>query len=187
MTTLVGISGSLRQGSFNSALLRAATELVPSGCTLTIASIRDVPLYDGDIESKQGIPEAVAQIKDRIAKADGLLIVTPEYNNSIPGVLKNSIDWLSRPPADSARVFGGKPTAITGASPGRFGTVLAQTAWLPVLRSLGVNTYAGSRLLVSGAGSVFSETGELVDERVRTDLTKFLADFVAFTERTKRS
>jgi chromate reductase, NAD(P)H dehydrogenase (quinone) len=180
MTTIVGISGSLRQGSYNSALLRAAVELVPLGTSIEIASIRDIPLYDADVESKQGVPHAVSALKDRIAAADGLLIVTPEYNNSMPGVLKNAIDWLSRPPADSARVFAGKPTAITGASPGRLGTVLSQTAWLPVLRALGVNTYAGSRLLVSGAGSAFADSGQLVDQKLRSELTKFLAGFSEF-------
>lgn len=183
MTTLVGISGSLRRGSYNSALLRAAAELSPEGTTIDIASIRDIPLYDGDVEASQGVPAAVKDLKDRIAAADGLLIVTPEYNSSIPGVLKNTIDWLSRPAADLGRVFGGKPTAITGASPGRLGTVLSQTAWLPVLRALGVNTYAGSRLLVSSAGNVFADSGSLVDERVRTDLANFLKGFTAFVER----
>lgn len=186
MTTLVGISGSLRRGSYNAALLRAAAELVPAGTTLEIVSIRDIPLYDGDVEASDGVPRAVTAAKDKIAAADGLLIVTPEYNNSMPGVLKNAIDWLSRPPADSARVFGAKPTAITGASPGRLGTVLSQTAWLPVLRALGVNTYAGSRLLVSSASSVFADSGELTDERVRTELTSFLKGFVEFVDRSRR-
>lgn len=185
MATLVGISGSLRRASYNSALLRAAAELAPAGTTIDIASIRDIPLYDGDVEASEGIPAAVKELKDRIAAADGLLIVTPEYNNSMPGVLKNAIDWLSRPSADLSRVFGSKPTAIIGASPGRLGTVLSQTAWLPVLRSLGVNTYAGSRLLVSGAGSVFADSGHLVDERVRGDLANFLKGFTAFVEQLR--
>ena len=136
MTTVLGISGSLRRGSYNSALLRAAARLMPSDATLEIASIRGVPLFDGDVEA-QGIPPAVAQLKEAVVKADGVLLVTPEYNNSIPGVLKNAIDWLSRPPSDIKRVFGAKPFAIIGASPGPFGTVLSQAAWLPVMRTLG--------------------------------------------------
>ena len=118
MTTIVGLSGSLRQASFNSALLRAAVALMPPGATLQVGTIRGIPLYDGDVEASTGIPDAVAELKDAIAAADGLLLVTPEYNNSVPGVFKNAIDWLSRPPADAARVFACKPVALIGASPG---------------------------------------------------------------------
>ena len=100
MTTLIGLSGSLRQGSFNSALLRAAVGLMPADVELRIASIRGIPLYDGDLEAAEGVPAAVQALKDSIAAADGLLFVTPEYNNSMPGVMKNAVDWLSRPAAD---------------------------------------------------------------------------------------
>lgn len=128
MTKLVGLSGSLRKGSFNAALLRAAVEQAPQDAVITIGSIRGIPLYDGDIEDNEGIPKPVEALKDMIAQADGLLLMTPEYNNSMPGVLKNAIDWLSRPPADIGRVFGGKPVAVMGASPGTFGTILSQNA-----------------------------------------------------------
>ncbi|MCX8004040.1 MAG: NAD(P)H-dependent oxidoreductase, partial [Burkholderiaceae bacterium] len=111
MTTIVGISGSLRRESFNTALLQAIAAALPNGAVLRIESIRGIPLYDGDVEREAGIPAEVARLKDAIAAADALLIATPEYNNGIPGVLKNAIDWLSRPPADIARVFGGKPVA----------------------------------------------------------------------------
>src|ERR1700751_4373943 len=107
MTKLLGISGSLRRGSYNSALLRAATRLMPAEATLEIASIRGIPLYDYDVEV-QGIPATVTQLKEAIVAADGVLLVTPEYNNSPPGVFKNAIDWLSRPPADARRVFAGR-------------------------------------------------------------------------------
>lgn len=106
MTKIIGIAGSLRAGSYNKALLRTAATLMPPGATLEIASIQGIPLYDGDVETNEGIPAVVAQLKDLIAGSDGVLLVTPEYNNSMPGVLKNTIDWLSRPPADIARVFG---------------------------------------------------------------------------------
>jgi NAD(P)H-dependent FMN reductase len=111
MISLVGISGSTRRASFNSALLRAAAAAMPAGAQLRIESIAAIPLYNGDEEAAHGIPEPVARLKDAIAAADGLLLVTPEYNNSLPGVAKNAIDWLSRPPADIGRVFGGKPVA----------------------------------------------------------------------------
>ena len=132
---ILGISGSLRKGSYNTALLRAAAGLMPDGAQLEIGSIAGIPLYDGDLEAAQGIPPAVQALKSRIQENQGLLLVTPEYNNSIPGVFKNAIDWLSRPPADIAKVFGERPVGVIGASPGGFGTILAQSAWLPVLHS----------------------------------------------------
>ena len=180
MVKLVGISGSLRTGSFNSGLLRAAAELVPDGHKIEIASIQDIPLYDGDLEAREGVPAPVRALKDLVAAADGLLISTPEYNNSMPGVLKNAVDWLSRPPADIARVFRGRPVAVIGASPGSFGTVLSQNAWLPVLRTLGAEPWFGGRLIVSRAGDLFSVQGELTDQSTRENLRKFVEGFIAF-------
>jgi chromate reductase, NAD(P)H dehydrogenase (quinone) len=184
VATLIGISGSLRRGSFNSALLRAAVPLMPAGSQLDIASIEDIPLYNGDVES-EGIPAAVSALKDRIAGADGLLLCTPEYNNSIPGVMKNAIDWLSRPSDDIARVFGGKPVAVMGASPGPFGTQLSQNAWLPVLRTLRTQPWFAGRLMVSRAGTVFNERGEIIDEKVRGQLRQFVEGFSAFVSGVK--
>ncbi len=158
MTKLIGLSGSLRAGSYNTALLKAAAQLMPGEAKLEIGSIRGIPLYDGDLEAT-GIPEAVARLKDDIAGADGLLLVTPEYNHSLPGVFKNAIDWLSRPAADIPRVFHGKPVAVIGASPGGFGTILSQNAWLPVLKTLRTEPWFGGRLLVSRAGDVFRQAG----------------------------
>jgi chromate reductase, NAD(P)H dehydrogenase (quinone) len=182
MATLVGLCGSLRRASFNLMLLRAAADLLPAGTTLDIASIRDIPLYDGDLEAEQGVPAAVEQLKDRIAAADGLLIATPEYNNSVPGVLKNAVDWLSRPPADIPRVFRGRPVAIMGASPGPRGTALAQTAWLPVVRILGLRPWFDGRLLVAGAKPLFDQEGRLTDEATRTQVRTFMEGFAAFVE-----
>lgn len=179
MTLLVGISGSLRKHSFNSGLLRAAQGQMPAGTTLEIASIAGVPLYNADTEETEGIPPPVAALKEMIVGADGLLLATPEYNNGIPGVFKNAIDWASRPPADIPRIFANKPVAIIGASPGGFGTILAQNAWLSVLRTLGANLWTGGRLMVPGAGKSFDAEGELIDEAVRARLRKFIEDFAA--------
>ncbi|MEN3293115.1 MAG: hypothetical protein V7642_2368 [Burkholderiales bacterium] len=183
MMKIVGISGSLRTGSFNTALLRAASGLMPPNSSLEIATIKGIPLYDGDIEATQGIPEAVTALKEQIAAADGLLLVTPEYNNSMPGVFKNAIDWLSRPSADIPRIFGGRPVAIMGASPGGFGTILSQNAWLPVIRTLGMQPWFGKRLMVSRAGQVFNEAGELIDDQIRGQLQQFLQGFAEFARR----
>lgn len=180
MVTLIGIAGSLRRGSFNAALLAAAADLMPEGAKMTIGTIRGIPLYDADVEDADGIPSPVARLKDAIATADGLLLATPEYNNSVPGVFKNAIDWLSRPPADVKRVFGGKPVALMGASPGAFGTVLSQNAWLSVLRTLGAELWAEGRLVVPNARSVFDESGAITDAAVTERLRSFLRGFVAF-------
>jgi len=176
---LVGVSGSLRAGSFNTALLRAAQTLAPAEVELVAGSIHGIPLYDGDVERDGGPPPAVTALKELIVGADGLMLFTPEYNNGIPGVFKNAIDWLSRPSSDIARVFGGRPVAVLGASPGGFGTLLSQAAWLPVLHTLGADHWAGDRLLVARAGSVFSEAGDLTDEVIRKRLAAFVAGFAA--------
>jgi len=182
MIKLLGISGSLRRASYNSALLRAATRLMPPEAELAVASIRGIPLYDADVEA-QGIPAAVSELKEAVVAAAGVLLVTPEYNNSIPGVFKNTIDWLSRPNTDVRRVFAGRPFAVMGASPGGFGTTLSQTAWLPVLRTLGTQFWSGGRLQVSRAATVFDEAGNLKDPGVEQQLKQFLAGYVAFVRR----
>jgi NAD(P)H-dependent FMN reductase len=160
VTKLVGIAGSLCRGSLNAALLRAAAELAPEGVELAIGSIRGIPLYDGDLEAAEGV--------------------------SVPGVLKNAVDWLSRPPADIPRVFGGRPVALIGASPGGFGTVLAQSAWLPVLRTLGAELWSGGRLLVSRAQGVFGEDGTLADQKVGEQLRTFVQGFAAFVRSSRQ-
>jgi NAD(P)H-dependent FMN reductase len=180
MARIIGLAGSLRKGSLNAALLRAAAELAPAGTEVEVASIAGIPLYDGDVERDRGIPDSVTELKNRIAGADGLLLATPEYNNSMPGVFKNAIDWLSRPPKDISRVFGGKPVAIMGATPGIGGTRLAQSAWLPVLRTLGSRAWFGKQLYVAGAAHVFDAEGRLVDEKVRQLLSELMAGFAAF-------
>jgi NAD(P)H-dependent FMN reductase len=178
MTTIIGLSGSLRSGSFNTALLRAAAGLMPQDSQLIVKTIHGIPLYDGDVEASTGIPASVTELGNGIANADALLLSTPEYNNSVPGVLKNAIDWLSRIDEGSRPVFTGKPVAIIGASPGGFGTILAQNAWLPVLRTLETRPWFGGRLLVSKASSIFDPKGNLTDEAVKKKLQQFLTAFV---------
>ena len=179
---IVALSGSLRSGSFNTSLARAAAEVAPQGVTIDVRTIHGIPLYDADVENGPGIPEPVTKLKDDIASSGGLLLVTPEYNNSIPGVFKNAIDWLSRPDADIARVFRGRPVALIGASPGRFGTTLSQAAWLPVLRTLGMRPWLDERLLVFEARKSFDASGKLTDVHTRERLVKFVEGFCAFVQ-----
>jgi chromate reductase len=179
MAKLIGISGSLRRGSYNTALLRTAAQVMPNGSELSIKTLHGIPLYDGDVEAA-GIPPEVQALKEQIVASEGVLLVTPEYNNGIPGVFKNAIDWLSRPPADVKRVFTGRPFAIIGASPGNFGTTLSQAAWLPVLRTLGTRAWFGGRLMVSRAATVFDSAGNLQDAATREQLRQFMQGFVDF-------
>lgn len=184
---LIGVSGSLREGSLNTKLLHEAQRLCPDGVELVAASIRGIPLYDGDVERDEGIPEAVTALKELVANSDGLLLVSPEYNNSIPGVFKNAIDWMSRPGADMKRVFGGRPTAVMGVSGGRFGTVMAQAAWLPVLRMLQVQPWFGPRMLVGNGGTAFDDQGRLTDPETERLLGEFIKGFAAFCQAHGRS
>jgi NAD(P)H-dependent FMN reductase len=185
MPAIVAISGSLRRGSFNTMLLRAASEVAPPGTAVTMASISEVPLYDGDVEER-GMPPSVLALKDRVAAGDGLLLVTPEYNNSVPGVLKNTIDWLSQPSSDIPRIFGGRPVGIIGATPGPGATALSQAAWLPVLRTLGTLPYFGARVGVAQAARVFDSDGRLTDASVRAQLTRYMQGFAEFVARHSR-
>lgn len=186
MANIVGVAGSLRTGSFNAALLRAAAELMPEGSSLEVASIRDIPLYNADLEAS-AFPDSVQALKERIAASDGLLLVSPEYNNSMPGVLKNAIDWLSRPPADMARVFGDRPVALMGATPGRGGTLLSQAAWLPVLRTLGTRAWFGPRIAIASANAEFDPTAGLQNPKLRSQVQRFMHGFVDFIEREGRA
>jgi chromate reductase len=175
---ICGVAGSLRKGSYNRALLRAARDLAPAGLTIDIFDhLADVPLYNADVEA-EGDPPGVTAWKEAIRSADGLLIVSPEYNGSIPGVLKNAIDWASRKGADDAAAIGGKPTALMGATPGLRGTARAQGHLREALAGAGAVVMANPKVhLMSAAGRM--ENGELADEASR----KFVAGLlVAFGE-----
>src|SRR5262249_7582831 len=142
--------------------------------------------YDGDLEAASGVPAAVEALKEQIVRASGVLLVTPEYNNSLPGVFKNAIDWTSRPASDIGRVWGGRPVGVIGATPGQGGTGLAQAAWLPVLRTLGTLPFFGPRVQVASAAKVFDEHGALIDAAVRGQVEKYMAAFVQFVTRQAR-
>lgn len=173
--TILGLSGSLRRASFNAGLLRAAAELELDGAKVEIGSIRDVPLYDGDLEQADGLPSSVKTLQAQLQAADGVLLVTPEYNNGIPGVFKNAIDWMSR--GHGLQMWVGKPVAVIGASPGGFGTIMAQNHWLPVLRTLKADVWFEGRLMVSRAGNLFDGDGNLTDPASRDRLADFLDGF----------
>jgi chromate reductase len=175
-----GIAGSLRRGASNRSLLRAAAELAPERMTITLFDrLGEVPLYDADVEA-QGDPEAVVALKSAIREADALLIATPEYNHGVPGVLKNAIDWASRPP--SATVLAGKPAALIGASPGRTGTARAQLMLRASLVSTQTPVLLGPELLIGEAQKKFAEDGSLADEPTRKFLRAHLERLLAWVE-----
>ena len=184
MVKLVGFAGSLRQGSYNRKLLEAAARSVPADATLEIFPIDAIPLYNADVEAASGIPQAVTALKEGIRSADGLVIATPEYNNGIPGVAKNVVDWLSRPPSDVPHVLRGKLVALLGATPGGGGTMLAQAAWLPVLRTLRMRLWTGGgTFYVSQASKSFDDAG-LADDDVRKRLEDYVGAFVSELRRS---
>jgi NAD(P)H-dependent FMN reductase len=185
VAAILGLSGSLRRGSFNAMLLRAAAEMAPAGTTIEIGSIEGIPLYNQDVED-QGIPATVQALKERVIATDGLLLVSPEYNNSIPGVMKNAIDWLSRPPTDVPKVFRNRPVGVIGVTPGAGGTMLAQIAWLAVLRTLGTAPWFGARVQAAKARDLFDANGRLTDETVLGQLQTFVTGFAKYVDERKR-
>ena len=178
---VLGIAGSLRAGSYNRALLAAAVELAPDGVRIDVWDrLREVPHYDGDLDSDERRPEPVAELKRRIAEADALLIATPEYTYSVPGVLKNALDWASRPGYKS--VLAGKPAAIMGASGGAIGTARAQAHLREILYASLVSVFPHPGVAVAGAAQKFAD-GRLTDEQTRTFVAAFLRDFAAYVRR----
>lgn len=177
---IVALSGSLRAGSYNTALARTLAELAPGCCEVEVATPAGIPVYDGDLESDQGVPVAVEQLKDRVAAADGLVLVTPEYNHGVPGAFKNAIDWMTRPPKDIARVFRGRPVALCGATRGANGTRAAQYAWLPTLRVLGTRVYSEQTLFIANAAERFDAEGRLADDDMRERATALMDGFCQF-------
>jgi chromate reductase len=175
---ILGIAGSLRAGSYNLGLLRAAAELLPDGVSLDIATLEDIPPYNADVQAR-GDPDPVEQLKRRIMAADALLIATPEYNYSVPGVLKNAIDWASRPPKTCC--LRKKPVGIMGASSGESGTMRAQLALRQVFVFTDSLVMAQPELRVPNAGQRFNGDGVLIDEELRERLRAYLAALVDWT------
>lgn len=178
---VLGISGSLRRGSFNSAALRAALELAPAGMTIETFDLAPIPLYNEDVR-QQGFPPPVEELRRRIKQADGLLIVTPEYNYSIPGVLKNSIDWASRPPEQP---FDGKPIAIMGASPGILGTARSQYHLRQCFVFLNAYLLNRPEVMITQAQTKFDADGKLTDQTTRDFVAALLVAFKAWTLRMR--
>jgi chromate reductase len=176
---VLGISGSLRRGSLNSALLRAAAERLPAGAELVeLERLGEIPPYDFDLESEE-TPEAVAELRRAMREADAVLIATPEYNHSIPGQLKNALDWASRPAGESA--MNGKPAAVIGASTGMFGAVWAQAETRKVLGALGARVVE-AELPVGRAGDLLVD-GELpLAPELSQQLDELLAELIAAAE-----
>ena len=181
--TVLALSGSLREKSYNTALLHEACRLAPAGMTVDIASIREIPLYDADLEA-HGFPQAVTALSARVKSADALLIATPEYNFSIPGVLKNDIDWLSRPPLDAALVR--KPVAIVGAG-GRLGSARAQYHLRQVCGCLSMLPVPRPEIFVLNAWEKFDGEGRLKDDVVAKQVGELLAALADWTLLLRRA
>jgi chromate reductase, NAD(P)H dehydrogenase (quinone) len=173
---ILGIAGSLRRGSFNVSALRAAQELAPAGMTIDIFDISAIPLYNEDVKV-QGFPPVVVDLRARIKAADGLLLATPEYNYSTSGVLKNTIDWASRPPDQP---FDGKPIALMGASPGALGTARAQHHLRQMFIFLNAHILNRPEVFIGAAASKFDAEGKLTDQPTRDFVAAMLVAYKAW-------
>jgi chromate reductase len=177
---VLGVAGSLRQASFNRALLRAAQSLAPAGMTLDAFDLKAVPLYDGDVEAA-GDPPGVAAFKAAIHAADAVLFVTPEYNHGVPGVMKNAVDWASRPPRDAA--LNRKPVGIIGASPGQTGSARGQSQLRQAFEFTNSYCMPQPEILVFRAHEKFDDDGRLIDETTVKYLAAYLEAFAVWIER----
>ena len=179
---ILGIAGSLRKTSYNRGALRAATELAPEGSSVEIFELDGIPGFNQDDE--QNPPEKVAELKRKIREADAIVFVTPEYNYSLPGVLKNAIDWASRPYGDSA--WDGKPAAIMGASVGGIATARAQYHLRQIMVFLNMFPINQPEVMIGNAAEKFDEQGNLTDEKTRAFIGKLLQNLVDWTKRIEQ-
>ena len=182
--TFLGIAGSLRRTSFNRGLIRAAMEVAPPGTRVVSYDLADIPLFNADVEA-EGDPSAVANFKQAIAGADALVIATPEYNHCVPGVLKNAIDWASRPPRRA--VLTGKPVAIMGASTGSGATARAQAHLRDGLAYTNGFVLPLPEVLVGLAREKFDDDGNLTDDGTREEVRDLLVSLAAWTRRLRRA
>lgn len=182
MSKILGIAGSLRAKSYNRALLAHAAKAAPAGMTIDIFDLKPVPMFDQDVEA-EGYPEAVAKLHAAVAASDGVLLCTPEYNSGIPGVLKNALDWMSRPPGKATAE--GKPVAVMGTSPGGGGTGRVQIVMAPVLQGMGMLQLVGATVAIPNASKAFDAEGNLVDERGQAAVAKCLDAFGAWISRLR--
>lgn len=182
--SVLGFAGSLRAGSYNRALLAAAVELAPADMVLRTFDLSAVPLYNGDVEA-QGDPEPVAWFKRAISEADGVLMVTPEYNHGVPGVMKNAVDWASRPPRGS--VLDAKPVAIIGASPAITGSARGQSQLRQAFEFTNSFCMPQPELLVFRAHEKFDEHGRLMDAATRERIAPFLEAFGRWIRRFQKN
>ena len=180
---VLGIAGSLRKASFNRGVLRAATELAPEGVSIEIFELDGIPGFNQDDE--QNPPEEVAELKRKIREADAILFVTPEYNYSVPGVLKNAIDWASRPYGDSA--WNGKPAAIMGASIGGIATARAQYHLRQMMVFLNMFPVNQPEVMIGNAGEKFDDEGALTDEATKDHIRGLLEKLVEWTSRIEEN
>lgn len=178
---VVGISGSLRKGSYNTMALKAAMDLAPEGMTIEVAEIGDLPHYNDDVRLA-GYPAEVERFRAQLTAADAILFVTPEYNYSIPGVLKNAIDWASRPPSQP---FDNKPVAIMGASMGVLGTARAQYQLRQMLVFLNAFPLNKPEVMIGAAQTKFDASGALTDEATADFIRQLLTALAAWTERLR--
>jgi chromate reductase len=176
---ILGIAGSLREGSYNRSALRAAGTVLPDDAELEIFEIRDIPIFNQDLVDDP--PQIVVDLKREIKEADALLFSTPEYNYSISGVMKNVIDWGSRPYGDNS--WGGKPAAIMGASTGLLGTARAQYHFRQVLQAVNVHTLNHPEVMISKAADKFDEEGNLTDEQTKEFVRKLVSRLVDWTRK----
>lgn len=180
---ILSISGSLRSESLNTRLLKSLKASAVHPISVSIETLHGIPLYDGDLEESSGVPDAVVALREQIKQTDGLILAMPEYNGGMPGVLKNALDWLTRPPEEMGPTFFNRPLALCGATPGGLGTALAQAGSLVVFRQLKVDLFP-EHLRVSGANQRLDpETGP--DEKLAEQLRKWLVQYVEFIQRNR--
>jgi chromate reductase len=177
---LIGISGSLRKGSYNTAALYAAQKLLPEGVTMDIADLLPLPMYNPDKEA-EGFPLSVRKFQEQVLRADAVVIATPEYDYSIPAALKNAMEWATRPSGFSA--FSGKPAAIMGASPGNFGTIRAQMHLRQVCIYANMFLINKPEVFITRAGEKFDQYGNLADEPTRVIIRQMTDALIKLTLR----